>query len=279
MSYFSFTTVFIRRQILVGLWVCSLSIPVAKAQQTSTSTEERITARRSELWNGVYTKYRIGEKLFYYGEYHLRTRDQLIKNMAQVYLRFGMSYIVNKNLEITGGIVTPFYWAPPEYSNQDLSFDKIVNQFRFWQQALFILPIGKAKLYHQIRTEQRWRRDYLVGAEFDLTYRWRYKIASYIPLNSYKFQSGTFFLSVYNEVFIQTGKTVIRNPFEDNRAFLGMGYIFNESIQVQVGYAKSWQQRASGINYTNRDLVRISIYHNLDLTRKKNPPVDFQPVF
>ena len=75
------------------------------------------------------------------------------------------------------------------------------------------------------------------------------------------------------------GKTVIRNPFEDNRAFVGLGYILNENIQFQAGYAKSWQQQNSGINYNNRDLIRFSVYHNLDFTRKKKPPVDFQPVF
>ncbi len=261
------------------LFLFLIGWPFAAQSQEDSEEEERITARRSELWNGFYTKYRIGEKLFYYGEYHLRTRDQLVQNMGQIYLRFGLSYIINKNLEITGGIVTPFYWAPPEYADQDRPYDNIVNQFRFWQQALFIQPIGKAKLYHQIRTEQRWRRDYYVDSPFELTYRWRYKISSYIPLNSYKFQPGTYFLSVYNEVFIQTGKTIIRNPFEDNRAFVGLGYILNENIQFQVGYAKSWQQRASGINYNNRDLIRLSVYHNLDFTKKKSPPVDFQPIF
>lgn len=261
------------------LFLILIVSPLVALSQEEPEQEERITSRRSELWNGLYTKYRIGEKLFYYGEYHLRTRDQLVQNMGQIYLRFGLSYIINKNLEITGGIVTPFYWAPPEYADQELPYDKIVNQFRFWQQALFIQSLGKAKLYHQIRTEQRWRRDYYVGSPFELSYRWRYKISSYIPLNSYKFQPGTYFLSLYNEVFIQTGKTIIRNPFEDNRAFVGLGYILNENIQFQVGYAKSWQQRDSGINYNNRDLIRFSVYHNLDFTRKKKPPVDFQPVF
>ena len=183
-----------------------IALPFAAQSQEDSEQEERITSRRSELWNGLYTKYRIGEKLFYYGEYHLRTRDQLVQNMGQIYLRFGLSYIINKNFELTGGIVTPLYWAPPEYADQELPYDKVVNQFRFWQQALFIQSLGKAKLYHQIRTEQRWRRSYYVGSPFQLTYRWRYKISSYIPLNSYKFQPGTYFLSLYNELFIQTGE-------------------------------------------------------------------------
>ncbi|MDN3204060.1 DUF2490 domain-containing protein [Algoriphagus sediminis] len=270
---------FLRTSAAALIMVLFLALPVTAQTQDEPEEEERNTARRSELWNGFYTKYKIGKKLFYYGEYHIRTRDQLVQNMGQIYLRFGLSYIINKNLEITGGIVTPFYWAPPQYQEQERPYDKVVNQFRFWQQALFIVPLGKAKIYHQLRAEQRWRRDYYVGSPFELTFRWRYKISTYIPLNSYKFQPGTYFLSAYNEVFIQTGKTIIRNPFEDNRLFLGMGYILNDKVQFQVGYAKSWQQRSSGIDYVNRDLIRLSVYHNLDFTKKKSPPVDFQPIF
>ncbi len=241
--------------------------------------KERNTSRGSELWNGLYTKYRVGEKLYYYGEYHIRTRDNFVDRMAQVYLRFGMSYILNKNLEITAGVVTPFYWAPASYEVQEDPFDKVVNQFRFWQQFLFIQSLGRAKVYHQIRTEQRWKRDYIVDSPFKLSYRWRYKIATYIPINTAKLQKGTYFVSLYNELFIQTGKTVILNPMEDNRTFVGLGYILNENIQLQAGYAKSYQQRDSGVDYVNRDLIRFSIYHNLDFTKRKRSEVEFQPLF
>jgi hypothetical protein len=239
----------------------------------------RQTSFRSELWNGLYTKYRIGEKLYFNGEYHLRTRDQLVNNLAQVYLRFGLSYLIDKSLEVTAGVATPLYWAPKEYELLDASFDKMVPQYRLWQQLLFVQSLSRAKVYHQIRTEQRWRRDWLVDSPFELTFRWRYKLATYIPLNSMKLQKGTYFLSLNNEVFVQSGKTIIRNPFEENRTFLGMGYILNENIQFQGGYTFSFQQRPSGIDYVNRGLVRFSVYHNLDFTRKKKDAVDFQPLF
>jgi len=241
--------------------------------------EERNTTSRSELWTGLYTKYRVGEKLYYYGEYHFRTRDQLVQNIAQVYLRFGMSYIIDKSLEVTAGFVTPLYWAPPEFNNVEEPFDKVVPQYRLWQQLLFVQSVSKAKVYHQIRTEQRWRRDWRVDSPFKLTYRWRYKLATYIPLNSYKLQKGTVFASLNNEIFIQSGKSIILNPFEENRTFLGLGYILNENLQFQGGYTFSYQQRPSGIDYVNRGLVRLAIYHNLDFTKRKREEIEFQPLF
>lgn len=262
--------------IVVVLGIASAISPTLAQESLPT---ERNTTSRSELWTGLYTKYRVGKKLYYYGEYHFRTRDQLVQNIAQVYLRFGMSYIIDKSLEVTAGIVTPLYWAPPEFDNVEEPFDNVVPQFRLWQQMLFVQSISKAKIYHQIRTEQRWRRDWLVDSPFKLTFRWRYKLATYIPLNSYKLQKGTVFASLNNEIFIQSGRTIILNPFEENRTFLGLGYILNENLQFQTGYTFSYQQRPSGNDFINRGLVRIAIYHNLDFTKRKRDEIEFQPLF
>ncbi len=237
--------------------------------------------KQTGVWLGLYTKYKIGKNLYYYGEYHLRRRDNFIDNMAQIYLRFGLSYIVNDKLEVTGGIVTPFYWAPEaDYGELD-NVDNVVNQFRFWQQFLFIQSVGRLKIYHQIRTEQRWKRDYIVGSPFKLTHRFRYKFMTYIPINKPKLQEKTLFFSGYNEIFIQAGKPITYNYFEDNRLFLGLGYFINDKIQLQGGYMKSIQQRDSGIKYYDRDIIRFSIYHNLDFTKKRNQPkiTELEPAF
>lgn len=221
------------------------------------------------LWTGIYTKYRIGEKLWYNGEYHVRTRNNFINEMNQLYIRLGLSYLLTNNFEITGGIVTPFYWSDPGQFPEGTPLDKVVPQFRFWQQYLFIQPVGRVKVYHQIRMEQRWRRDFIVDTPFELTHRFRYKIMAYIPLNSRELQKKTLFLSLYNEIFIQAGKSIEVNFMEDNRTFVGLGYILNENIQLQTGYMKSLQQRGNGIDFNNRDIIRVSLYHNFDFYYKK----------
>ncbi len=251
------------------LWTSVCLAQYMENQAGDTDLPEKKYTRQSGLWLGMYTKYRIGEKLFYYGEYHMRRRDHLIENMAQIYLRFGLSYLVNEKFEVTGGIVTPFYWAPEDQYSDEEQIDKVVNQFRFWQQFLFIQSMGRVKIYHQIRTEQRWKRDYLVNSPFELTHRMRYKISTYIPLNKPKLQDKTVFFSGYNELFIQAGKPVLYNYFEDNRLFLGLGYVINENFQLQAGYMKSIQQKERGFDLNNRDIIRFSVYHNLDFTKRK----------
>src|SRR5690606_4569297 len=204
--------------------------------------------------------------MFYYGEYHYRRTNNFIKDMGEVYLRFGLTYLINKNVEITGGIVTPFYWAP----RQDVEGqDNVVPQFRFWEQIILVQLFERLKIYHQFRFEQRWRRDYVENSPFKLTHRFRYKITGYYPLNNYKLVNKTLFLSFYNEIFIQAGKSITYDYFEDNRMFLGLGYIINENLQIQAGYSWTFRFAGSPNDFEHRHIPRLRLYHNLDFYKKR----------
>lgn len=227
---------------------------------------QKETHHSSEVWLGIYTKYRIGEKLFYYGEYHLRHREWW-SEMSQLYLRFGLSYLVNKSFEFTGGIVTPFYYAKGEATPE---INHTIPQFRFWEQLLFLNSYDRLKIYHQIRLEQRWRKDHALGSEYRYDWRMRYKIAAYYPLNKEHLESGAIFLCPSNEIFMQAGKHIIYNNFEDNRFFLGMGYILNDEWQFQAGYLHSYKHDKSPFAFNNRHILRVAAFHNLDFFGKKH---------
>ncbi len=231
------------------------------------STPDKGFSHSNGLWIGLYTKYRLSKKVFYYGEYHFRRRNNFIEDMAQIYLRFGALYLVNKKISITLGVVTPFYWAP----DQDApNIDPVVNQFRFWEQLLLVQPIGRTKLYHQYRLEQRWKRDYEKGSSFYLDWRFRYKVSVYYPLNNKHFVPKTFFLSPYAEVFFQAGPKVKYNYFEDFRLFFGLGYILNQHFQFQAGYMMTFRHNGSPYHYEFRHIPRISVYHTFDFFKRKH---------
>lgn len=250
--------------IFFVLCLCQISFA-----QSIDIPEEKVIKNSSEVWLGLYTKYRISERAFYYGEYHVR-RKKGLQDMGQIYLRFGISYLVSKYFEFTAGFVNPWYWAPnPEAPN----IDKVVPQFRGWQQLLFVSPFDRLKIYHQLRFEQRFRRDYLEGSPFKLTHRFRYKLTAYYPLNKEHLENKAIYLSTYNEIFIQAGKSIVYDHLEDNRVFLGLGYIINDKMQIQSGYMWTFRHKDSPFIYENRHIFRFSVYHNLDLYKKKKPAI------
>ena len=159
--------------------------------QVAQLAPEKETRSSTGTWFGVYTKYHFNERWAYYGEYHVRRRDGL-RDMAQIYLRFGATYKVAKYLEVTAGFVNPYYWAPDQ---NDPNLDKVVPQYRTWEQAVLATPFDHIKVFHQLRMEQRFRRDYVKGSSFKLTHRFRYKLTAYIPLNHRDFIPKTLFFS------------------------------------------------------------------------------------
>lgn len=268
-----------KNSLLLLALLCSVSGMFAQQTDVPDAAPEKTLESTTGLWMGFYTKYRITEKMFYYGEYHYRRRDYgsgFVGEMAQVYLRFGLTYLVNKNVELTGGVVTPLYWAP-KYG-PDKGIDKVVPQYRLWEQLLLVQQFNRLKLYHQFRFEQRWRRDYAEDSPFDLTHRFRYRITAYYPLNKPKLMPKTFYLSFYEEIFMQAGKTVTYDHFEDNRVFLGVGYILNENIQVQAGYMWTYRHNGSPYHYESRHIPRISVYHNFDFYGRKKKREELKPL-
>ncbi len=236
----------------------------SQAQVIQVPSEKEIRSA-SGAWFGLYTKYHFNDKWAYYGEYHVRRKDGFDK-MAQIYLRFGANYKITKYLDVTAGFVNPYYWAP---NPEDKNIDKVVPQYRAWEQAVLATPFDHIKVFHQLRLEQRYRRSYIKGSPFKLTHRFRYKLTIYVPLNHQDFTPKTLFLSLYNEIFIQAGKSVIYNHLEDNRAFIGLGYNLSHDLQIQSGYMYSYRHDGTPYKYESRNIFRLSIYHHLDLHHDK----------
>ena len=245
------------------LLICLGHLLQAQMYQAPPEKETRST---SGGWFGIYTKYHFNNKWAYYGEYHVRRRDG-IKEMAQIYLRFGATYKVAKYLDVTAGFVNPYYWAPDQ---EDPNLDKVVPQYRTWEQAVLATPFEHIKVFHQLRLEQRFKRDYAKSSPFKLTHRFRHKLTIYIPLNHKDFIPKTVFLSLYEEIFIQTGESIVYNHLEDNRVFIGLGYNLSHDIQIQSGYMYTFRHDGAPHKYEHRDIFRFSIYHHLDLHLKEN---------
>jgi hypothetical protein len=237
--------------------------------QSPPSTEKEVR-QSTGIWFGFYSKYHFSDRWAYYGEYHLRRKDYL-NTMGQVYLRFGVTYKVKQFFDVTVGFVNPYYWAS---NPEDPNVDKVVPQFRLWQQGVMATPFDHIMVFHQFRTEQRWARSFVKGSPYELTHRFRYKLTVYVPLNKPAFDVHTLFLAFNEEIFMQAGKTITYNHFEDNRVFLGLGYNINEVWQVQAGYMNSYRHDGDPYQYENRHIIRLSFFHHLHLHLGKHRIMD-----
>ncbi len=113
--------------------------------------------------------------------------------------------------------------------------DSTVAENRLYQEASLPQKIGqRVYIRHRFRYEQRW-----VDSQ-DFRTRYRYAIFVNVPFNRPNLNRGAWYLSMYNEIFIN-GQRDIGNGreveyFDRNRLYGAIGYSLSDTLQLQGGY-------------------------------------------
>jgi len=146
-------------------------------------------------------------------------------------LRAGLGYNLsekNNNLLLGYG----FIYSEPYIGNSD---DKTnFNEHRIYQQFITRQNFNKLSLQHRYRFEQRF-------IEEDFKLRLRYFLGLNYSLSQKETLDNTFYLSMYNEVFLNTEG----NYFDRNRLYGGLGYRFSKSIRSEIGFMNQTLQNSS----------------------------------
>jgi len=77
-------------------------------------------------------------------------------------------------------------------------------------------------------------------------FRIRYRAQANIPINHKKIEAKTYYISVWDEIFMSWGKVVTYHKPDQNRFFAGPGYQFSKDLSVQAGYYYQMLVKANG---------------------------------
>ena len=166
---------------------------------------------------------KLNSKWNIHNEVQYRNYDA-VGDLEQLLLRTGVGYNLsenNHNLLLGYG-----YILSENYNTESESNDKTsVNEHRIFQQFTSKDHIGIVSLTHRYRFEQRFVEDVF-------KMRLRYFLAAKIPLIKVEDGFTKFYLSAYNEVFLNTESAV----FDRNRVYAGLGYQLSKRIRMEAGY-------------------------------------------
>lgn len=172
----------------------------------------------------------------------------LIGDLEQLLLRGGVTYTpANVGAKFTFGyanIQTGKYGQSKSRTGEN----------RIYQEALIPNFISKRiQITHRFRFEQRFVENQ------DFRTRYRYNLFLNIPINKPTIERKTFYLALYNELFIN-GERNIGNGrrvelFDRNRSYAALGYVLFDQMRMQLGYMR---QLTDNIG---KNQIQLSVHH------------------
>lgn len=167
----------------------------------------------------------------------------VIGDLEQLLIRTGVGYnLTDNNNNLLLGCA---YVHSQNYEIQSDNKTR-VDEWRIYEQFITRQNFGRMFLQHRYRFEQRFIED-----SFSL--RFRYFLAANIPINNRTMLDKTFYLSSYNEIFLNTES----NVFDRNRLYGALGYKINTSIRLETGYMNQF------LTKKNRDQVNLILFVNI----------------
>ena len=195
-------------------------------------------------WNVVSTKFTFNKKWSAFAEAQLRSQ-KVIHDFNYYEYKAGIGYNFPKTLSVLFAMGRYATFQP----DGDFKKPYANDEFRIWEQFVLNNNIGRVKLEHRYRIEQRFTS--FAGYRN----RFRYRINAIVPFNNTNVINKTWYASVFNEVFVTNEAPY----FEQNRIFLGLGYQFNEHVTVLAGWLNRFDQSLTNVpswkNYFQTNLI------------------------
>ena len=198
-------------------------------------------------WLMYFGTNKIANDWSIHSEIQYRNHTVAPTNIEQLLLRTGINYHLSNTAVVTAG-----YGFIGSYVFESEQNEPEVKEHRIFQQLILINKISRIKFEHRYRIEQRWSNS-------NYKNRLRYRLMAFVPLNKPTITKGTFFLGVYDEIFLNTKETF----FDRNRLYGALGYQFNKTTQAQVGYL---YQR---VNAFGKSYLQVGFIFNPDFRKSE----------
>lgn len=165
---------------------------------------------------------------------------------SQGMVRTGLGYQVNNQSSIWLG----YAWTPTDEPFTKAAFD----EHRIWEQFLWSDKYSWGTLTSRSRLEQRFMP---TGSQ--VGWRFRQMVKASLPMPF----APSFSFVVSDEYFANLNKTNYGadDGLDQNRAFAGLGYNFDEHIKTEIGYMNQYIRKANNPDRMD-NILSVNLYLN-----------------
>jgi len=143
----------------------------------------------------------------------------------QLYIQTSLIYVVSPKLNFA---------ASYTYQRNNPFNGNYTNEHRFWQQAIFSIPLSNGRITNRFRFEERFIQNKLTQ-QYPLSTRLRYQLGYNRPLQGKTLDKGEYYLNTYNEFYFSL--TGAKNAvYSENWSYLGFGLDLGKAGKIELGY-------------------------------------------
>lgn len=229
------------------------------------SAQNKETTHQSLFWTRYYNQFSLNEKFTWHNEIDNRTFFEKNRHHHLI-MHTRLHYKSTKNTDFAIGLTYSLQDPQDPNSKSTLTIPEI----RPHQEFNYAIPVNKRlSIQQRFRVDERFfhknnGKELIDG--FDFNFRFRYKLQVNYKISKPENIIPTT-LKIANELMINSGKNIINNQFDQNRIYFAVEQGINKNFSVELGYLKWYQQRASGYQFFDRDILRLTIYHKIKLNR------------
>ncbi len=216
--------------------LCAFAVPLY--------SQDRVVDTNSNAWVMYFGDHAVSDRWGVHLEGQWRRHDAFA-DWQQLLLRPAVNYQLTENVLVTAG-----YAFVDTHRYGDFPAPFRFPEHRIFQQAVLRNRINdRLSLSHRYRLEQRFiggRRSTPGEERGPRTWRYenrfRYMLRAATPLAD----DGDWYLALYDEIFVNFGRNVGQNFFDQNRAYLAVGRKTGGWGNLEVGYLNQIVQHRSG---------------------------------
>lgn len=215
-------------------------------------------------WLQYYNTVKINEKWTWSSDGGLRFSDTF-QHFIQYNFRTQIGYLLTPKIRVDQGFAQ-------SGSFKDGMLEAM--EYRPFQQVLLREKIGKVKVSHRFRMEERIFRTAADGdnsAETEFYFRFRYALSLTIPIVSLSSAKPEkkLLLSIGDEIFLRAGKSIVYNVFGQNRLVVGPVFQLNNNMDIAILYNYLFAATDAPAEYVKSNILWITFKQKLELKKKE----------
>lgn len=226
-------------------------------------SQTKTISRSNQQWLHYFLEAKLGEKWSLMPDAGYRWSASFSSRLLYV-TRLSLGYKINSQLRIAGGITHIGAFSGTRLARLEL---------RPYQELRISHQYAHLKTSHRFRIEQRFFQSMLNGKLTDIhnfNHRFRYQFGLQIPLAVFPRRSpeSSLSLTLSEEIFINAGKEIVYNIFDQNRLSAGPVLRLNDHFSWRVLYGMNFSALNVPATYKWTNIFLLAVAHNLEISEK-----------